>query len=1495
MMAKDEMKKSDGKRKRRETVRTTDGESSSKQSVSGGPERFLSGLPELKMRHPRAVLIAGGRALAIADGPTVVFYAIEHCDDGAILAREKWRRELRGELLHLLSASGDRLLAIFDYEGHVRLEAVKNDATSTIATLPGRPSAVAVAGNRLLAAIHGTNGAAPRLVEVDLASGARLADSPLASSNVEISTSPSGRFVAIVDRIARTMAIRDDRGTTPCPPPPQTGCDYPPASPPHGPSAEPNCCARAGSSDERGSDEKRREEERKRAEDEKKRRAAERDPCPPVDAAIPDDRGGAIVSNGGRVGRRPGTSDDDDSPLTRDCWGNLLWVADRIKWVNSQYLLATSGNYMRRMAVLAAKDLQVLQEREFGHDGALVFSAPDSDGIVVYHPAIGRFEWVKVADDQYSGAIGIIPAFIVPAEEKTFVGQHTLSLLSGHVRTKGEIKVLVLPVVEPGQAYGEPNLNKLAAFQAKNFFGIADAYYRENSFNQTSLAFKLFGFDSGVGPAGLPLPLPRAIGSYFFPPYFPGGIDLVKIVPLGVNSLTLEGSETLTLRVRPRPDAGSPTDFTLRFAAMLLRAEHDAFPVKIQTTGAELVVLLVRERDGTVRSMTLAFPATLLEIKESNITGGLAAIATFLDGVIATAEANAGVPGGRLFAKPVVRRVTKDGLEFGELHVSLSFANRPAGGGRLQVDGIWPGVGLMDLGFDDIIRARFAIAGDFPKFNDYLNRLVGQAQADKNLTFDSALLGTATASFDFPGSRIQTRFLIDNRQGGPGASITLVAASGLGQLSDIATPLPGSESTQDNAAAPKDMGGLINDAFSAAMARLRDTGEASPLTKLEGFDIVIVGFVMSGEKAPVAERWTAADPKDTGHLREAQTPFVAEDNADMSKPKKDRKQLDSRWILAMLDDEPSASTLCHELGHAYGFDDLYKQMDHRHDLAYLEDLALMDNHGSLPHHAGYHKWQADWIPADRIVDVPKPAKDAPTRAEALLVPVEYWDSGMEAAVRAAYPGVDAKIAQLMRIDLGGDMGMFDIVEARQRGNNFSQHLPAAPFLLVTNAIVPWDRTRYAVEGKYRREVHKLSSPGELNADEEEFDLATAPELPAKGVKVRILDIRTVNRPGGAVRVFHTLVTRELAEFIDVAFTIGDPYYRSPDLWLDWPVVDGQLPFIYPEGAPTHQGKPVQVPKTSDPNVVEPHALVARVRNHGNIRAVNVKIDFFVNRPPGGGDKGAYQRFAQKTIAEVKPGTAEFVVGIWNVNNSERGHTCLRAVIVDSDVPNDELTGITLGSADVFAVNNHCEKNVDVFVPLGGSPYEPVEFDYSVNNSGLRPETAFLQPEGLTTGMMLTISPPRRAIAPGETAFFRCRLELDHEIIDAGCPNDRDFTITTWRETGETAVDWGGCLFKVRPRKKTTAIIKGGWYANDIVLDGRIDPDPSGGDIRLRINFNNQKARFQTVKLGPGGIWKLDLVAPAGAGSLETESFYEGSRIFAPCRSPLIMVVPYVVR
>lgn len=727
------------------------------------------------------------------------------------------------------------------------------------------------------------------------------------------------------------------------------------------------------------------------------------------------------------------------------------------------------------------------------------------------------------------------------------------------------------------------------------------------------------------------------------------------------------------------------------------------------------------------------------------------------------------------------------------------------------------------------------------------------------------------------------QFRLSDDDGGPGAFIILNSSSFLA----VSASVGGSESTKDNANAPRDMGGFINDAFTAALARI---GGSDPVSFFKDFHVAIVGMVGAPTGVAPAEAWNAAAPSIPADLREAQMMWTAVDNTNKE------CQFQSRWILQFLNGTASAATLSHEMGHAYGFRDLYSESAYRQDLRYLGDWAMMANHPLRPHHAGYHKWQAGWIPDARILDVPKPDPVGPINREALLVPNEYWDDGMEAAVRAAYGGSGLPVAQLIRMDLGGDGGMFDLVEARQKGTQFSQSLPAQPALLVTNAIEPWDDTRYALNDRYRRELQLLNTGFDLTTVGANFNLGAAPVLPAKGITLQILDIRDVSRPSGVVKVFHVIATREKADYVDLGFSSADPYYMNPDLWLDWPGDNpgGTGPEAhrsYPEGQPVDQGEPIQVPREG----VEPHWMVARVRNYGTVRAENVKLDYFICQPPGAGDRGNFQLVRSAVAPVVQPGTPLEVPADWDVHPTDQGHSCLLVQIADYTIPRDS-DGIALGSDDVFKANNHAQKNFDQFVAAKHSPYELVEFDYSVNNDGVFDEVANLDPLYLPHGMKLTVSPVRRMIKPKETAIFHLKLELDDQVIDAGCLNDHEFTLVTWRETGESVERWGAVHYKIRPRLGTKTTVTGSWYDNSVGIAGAVSPDPGAGTvIRVRINFNNQKARWVPATLAAGGTYSLNLVAPAGAASLDTEAMFEGNTLLAPSRSNPVTVRPYVIK
>lgn len=137
---------------------------------------------------------------------------------------------------------------------------------------------------------------------------------------------------------------------------------------------------------------------------------------------------------------------------------------------------------------------------------------------------------------------------------------------------------------------------------------------------------------------------------------------------------------------------------------------------------------------------------------------------------------------------------------------------------------------------------------------------------------------------------------------------------------------------------------------------------------------------------------------------------------------------------------------------------------------------------------------------------------------------------------------------------------------------------------------------------------------------------------------------------------------------------------------------------------------------------------------------------------------------------------------------------------------------------------------------------------------------------------------------------------DRQVIDAGRRNDHEFTLVTWREFGETVERWGAVHYKIRPRLGTKTTVGGGWYDNSVGVNGAVSPDPGAGTvIRVRINFNNQEARWVPATLAAGGTYKLDLVAPAGAASLEMEAMFEGNTLLAPSRSDPLTVRPYVIK
>ncbi|MEO8249350.1 MAG: hypothetical protein ABI589_08270, partial [Burkholderiales bacterium] len=385
-----------------------------------------------------------------------------------------------------------------------------------------------------------------------------------------------------------------------------------------------------------------------------------------------------------------------------------------------------------------------------------------------------------------------------------------------------------------------------------------------------------------------------------------------------------------------------------------------------------------------------------------------------------------------------------------------------------------------------------------------------------------------------------------------------------------------------------------------------------------------------------------------------------------------------------------------------------------------------------------------------------------------------------------------------------------------------------------------------------------------------------------------------------LEVFKVQVERKHSrEFIDLYFSSSDPYYKNPDLYIDWTGdngPDGKTSDVTPErhrrfpiGQPTDQGETIYVPDSGE----ELHWMVARLRNVGNVEALQVKLNFSICEPPGAGDRGNFKLKDTKIIAQVPPTGQDnpmTVPGSWPVPAGFHGHTCVLVEIADYKIPLD-TTGAARATDDVWQANNKAQKNVDRIDPKANSPYEPIAFDFSVNNSSKWPEYAYLEPEGLPYGMRLTVYPKRRRIAAGETAIFRCTLEVDDKVIDASCRGDHDFRIVCWRIDDESSVRWGGVEYQVRPRKRSTTDLIGSWDRSEVEIRGHVSPDPGAGSVRIRLAYTDQHARWVSAELQPGGTFTYKEKPPTVRGQLLAVALFQGNKYWSESRSPERRILP----
>lgn len=1189
-----------------------------------------------------------------------------------------------------------------------------------------------------------------------------------------------------------------------------------------------------------------------------------------------------------------GTCEDDDRPRDPNDPGDDEPCDDRhsAKVGFTVHRFHRTGGYLvalsasaTQMAVLDRR-LNVQFERNIDRAGAEISEGQvHTQNFLIRLPRKAQVEAWRVAD--YVAQLGprlpddfgsLIP---VPASSVTYWGNK-----NPRAALNPTLQICIFPVVDSGQTYGDADMTKLIDQVSAKIFSTVDNYYDENSFGELAINFTVFGHD--IGGARKPLVLPLAQASYWWDSFREGGLQAV--IPADWSDPAMfDGTEEFVMQANPR--AGAVKTYQIPFAAMWSSAILGNFPVSLTFDGTETLELTVVTQTGDNHVLTLNFPATTLTVDQGgDISGFLGDLGDLLTNAIRAAEAT--ITGSPVLIQDVeFRRIRTSSANTAFGRVQGRFKISSAGGvatqkGQISVTGPgMPAAPLAALGLSAAVIP--GVMDSSVAVSTFFRECLQAAQADAGEGIGGTMTyfnTSVTTDLNAIAQEITVGVNLTADTGGQLATIERLSSSGLaGTGWDAATPNPGSESGPNNSNALRHAIDLADDTFTAALDHIRATtawDRSTVESMFNNFDVMMIAHVGAPHPAiPLAGQWDCDDPADfggkrmyaRGHFATDQNPLSGEEPVQMGTATIIGQRFNAFNNPQMTN---QAGVMAHEIGHAIGLPDLYSANGYRDDVDYVDPWAMMAGGNANFHHfCGWSKWAMGWIADDSdpnvnrtiFVDLPSPTGTSVT--EAWLVPVEYWDNAIRNDVRNEVGGSVA-IGQLMKLNLGSDGGVTAFLELRAEGSSFSQNLSPEPTVIATNGLDPDSDRHWAVNGLYRRSVHLLNDGTELRAIDDKWDFSTAPEFPVKGCVAEIADIRTVR---GSIPVYRVRVEREQAEFIDLHFQDHVPSWKSPDIWVDWPGdnPDPTIPRVYPVGTPIDQGETVRFPSSG----VEPHYVVARVHNAGNVRAEEVKVRWFVCDPPGVGDDGRWVNRGTQVISEVGPGANDIAIFDWSVDNSTNVHQCMRMEIIDWTIPNevDPATGdtVALSSDDVKLQNNIAQQNVFDFEALTSSPYPPINFPMQVHNDRIGTEIAALVPNGLPYGSKLTISPREQAIPSGQARVFNCTLELDDTVIRPGCDNDSGFLLTAWRRAEEADEIWGSCFYHIRPRFRTNLELeRSSWFHGRVQVHGRLhvltdsainlaDDQPLAARIRMLTDAPEASPNWRVVAIQSDGSFFLD--------------------------------------
>lgn len=562
--------------------------------------------------------------------------------------------------------------------------------------------------------------------------------------------------------------------------------------------------------------------------------------------------------------------------------------------------------------------------------------------------------------------------------------------------------------------------------------------------------------------------------------------------------------------------------------------------------------------------------------------------------------------------------------------------------------------------------------------------------------------------------------------------------------------------------------------------------------------------------------------------------------------------------------DDGASVMAHELGHNLSLPTHYA--DIRWHPGVVRDVItpwdVMGFSPGLNHFIGWAKGERTWVPGTRTRTITAPADEVVT-----LGPLSQ----------------NTGATQLIRIPISTMPSFFGYVIENRRRLNGDDQIPSEGILLTLVDENPSTILKPIV-------LDDPDTPGDNNqAAREVTDTFTDA---SQG-----LTITYQSQTGDNARV--------RVQYTGPPDTRPNPYIRpwgappweTPDIWID-SEKNGLGTYRYTSGGlPSGNG--------DDAWVNHDNRLYVRVHNEGPGTATNVRVEVFVNSPPGMGDRGADWAYLGTVIFASIAATAsaeDFV--IWKPTVGE--HTCVKAVILN-------LPG------EVRTTDNLAQENVTAFDTTEGSPYRPVGLKVRVNNPFEDAETPVrFAVRDLPPGWGAMVEPPRMVLRPGGHDFVtflvfpsgldsqcdpkkpqqddrnkvgfigRPKIEAQVPYADTFIPIGGvevwthlvnpaflDCAIEGAKRDDQKAVP-GGTLIHPEPRPVVVS------SKNAVVVTGRLTPALEGKIIAVEVTRDGKRV-LEIVKTDAKGVYSAAFKR-LSPGLWQAKAYFDGDDLYAKTES-----------